>query len=192
MSPTCNKFTYYKKEHSGRSLTSSKPLFTNLKNLDVFSIYTLSKYVLSCTYIIMIPELFLLLKSFKLEIKFINIQPDTLDFYRPHTWRTNIKKFSILFQGSRIWNSLPNNIINAPTLNIFRRVIKPFLRVRQDAALHIYFSFSKHTYILKCTSFFFIFKCRLVFKLPVGEISLPHKSVGFSEIYPPQSLQAVC
>ena len=90
------------------------------------------------------------------------------DFYRPHTCRTNIKKFSILFQGPRIWNSLPNNIVNVPTLNIFRRVIKPFLRVRQDAALHIYFFFSKHTYMLKRTSFFSIFKCRLVFKLPVG------------------------
>ena len=54
------------------------------------------------------------------------------DFYRPHTCRTNIKKFSILFQGPRIWNSLPNNIKNAPTFNIFKRVIKPFLRVRQD------------------------------------------------------------
>ena len=85
------------------------------------------------------------------------------DFYRPHTCRTNIKKLSILFQCPRIWNSLPNNIINVPTLNIFRRVIKPFLRVRQDATLHIYFFFPKHTYILKCTSFFFIFKCRLVF-----------------------------
>ena len=30
-------------------------------------------------------------------------------------------------------NSLPNNIKNAPTFNIFKPVIKPFLRVRQDA-----------------------------------------------------------
>ena len=52
--------------------------------------------------------------------------------------------------------------------------------------------FSKHTYILKCTSFFFIFKCRLVFKLPLGEISIPHKPVGFSEISPPQSLLPSC
>ena len=32
------------------------------------------------------------------------------DFYRPNTCRTNIKKFSILFQGPRIWNSLPNEV----------------------------------------------------------------------------------
>ena len=55
------------------------------------------------------------------------------DFYRPHTCRTNIKKFSILFQGPRIWNSLPNDIKNAPSFSIFKRVIKPFLRVRQNA-----------------------------------------------------------
>ena len=58
--------------------------------------------------------------------------------------------------------------------------------------IYIYFFFSKHTYILKCTSFFFIFECRLVFKLPVREISIPHKPVGFSEISPPQSLLASC
>ena len=49
--------------------------------------------------------------------------------------RTNIKKFSILFQGPRIWNSLPNDIKNAPSFSIFKRVIKPFLRVRQNATL---------------------------------------------------------
>ena len=39
--------------------------------------------------------------------------------------------------------------------------------------------------------FFFIFKCLLVFKLPVGEICIPHK-LGFSEISPPQSLLSSC
>ena len=33
----------------------------------------------------------------------------------------------------RIWNSLPNDIKNAPAFSIFKRVIKPFLRVRQNA-----------------------------------------------------------
>ena len=55
---------------------------------------------------------------------------------------------------------------------------------------HLFF-FSKRTYILKCTSFSFIFKCRLVFKLPVGEICIPYK-LGFSEISPPQSLLLSC
>ena len=33
---------------------------------------------------------------------------------------------SILFQGPRIWNSLPFDIQNAPSFSIFKRVIKPF------------------------------------------------------------------
>ena len=39
----------------------------------------------------------------------------------------------LLFQGPRIWNSLPIDIKNAPTFSIFKRMIKPFLRVRQNA-----------------------------------------------------------
>ena len=74
--------------------------------------------------------LFLLPKSFKLETKFINIQQDSLTI-------TDLipvePKFSILFQGSRIWNSLPIDIKNASSFSIFKRMIKPFLRVRQNA-----------------------------------------------------------
>ena len=110
---------------------SSKPLFANLKILDVFRIYSLQ-----------VNSFMYLYHNDALPISFTQIfqtgnqihQYSTRysDFYRPHTCRTNIKKFSILFQGPRIWNSLPNNIKNAPTFNIFKRVIKPFLRVRQD------------------------------------------------------------
>ena len=72
----------------------------------------------------------LILKSFKLEIRFINILQDTLTF--TDLIPAEQINISILFQGPRIWNSLPNNIKNAQTLNIFKREIKPFLRVIQD------------------------------------------------------------
>ena len=61
--------------------------------------------------------LLLLLKSFKLEIRFINIQQDTLTFTHLIPVDQILKKKLILFQGPRIWNSLPNNIKNAPTFN---------------------------------------------------------------------------
>ena len=77
--------------------------------------------------------LFLLLKSFKLETKFINVQQDTLTITGLIPVEQIFKKFSILLQGPRIWNSLPIDIKNAPTLSIFKRTIKPFLRVRQNA-----------------------------------------------------------
>ena len=119
---------------------SSKPLFANLKILDVFSIYSLQ--VSSFMYLYhndALPIAFT--QIFQTGNQIHQYSTRYSDFYRPHTCRTNIKKFSILFQSRRIWNSLPNNIINVITLNIFRRVIKPFLRVRQDAALHIYIFF---------------------------------------------------
>ena len=112
---------------SNHTKASSRPLFANLKILDVFSIYSVQV------------SSFMYLHHDALPISFTQIfhtgnqihQYSTRysDFYRPQTCRTNIKKISILFQGPRIWNSLPNNIKNDPAFNIFKRVIKPFLRV---------------------------------------------------------------
>ena len=63
--------------------------------------------------------LFLLLKSFKLETRFINIQQDTLTFTDLIPVEQLLKKISILFQGPRMWNSLPKDIKNAPSFSIF-------------------------------------------------------------------------
>ena len=111
---------------------SSKPLFSNWKILDVFSIYSFQ-----------VSSFMYLYHNDALPISFTQIfqtgnqihQYSTRysDYYWPHTCRTTIKKFSILFQGPRIWNSLPMDIKNAPTLSIFKRTIKPFLRLRQNA-----------------------------------------------------------
>ena len=92
---------------------SSKPLSANLKILDVFSIYSLQ--VSSFMYLYhndALPISFT--QSFKLETRFINIQQDTLTLEQ-----IIIIKFSILFQGPRIWNSLPNDIKNAPSFTPF-------------------------------------------------------------------------
>ena len=112
---------------------SSKPLFANLKILDVFSIYSLQ--VSSFMYLYhngALPLSFT--QSFQTGSQIHQYSTRYSHLYRPYTCRTNIKKFSILFQGPRIWNSLPNNIKAAPTFNAFKRLIKPFLRVRQNAS----------------------------------------------------------
>ena len=111
---------------------SSKHLFANLKIIDVFNIYSLQ-----------VSSFMYLYHNGALPLSFTQIfQTGSLThqhstryshLYRPHTCRTNIKQFSILFQGPRIWNSLPNNIKAAPSFNAFKRLIKPFLRVRQNA-----------------------------------------------------------
>ena len=134
MSSTRSEFIYYRKEQS-RAISkadykaSSKPLFASLKIPDVFSIYSLQVSAFMYLYHHdALPIAFT--QIFQTGNQIHQYSTRYSDFYRPHTCRTNIKKFSILFQGPRIWNSLPNNIKNAPTFNIFKRVIKPFLRVR--------------------------------------------------------------
>ena len=109
---------------------SSTPLFANLKILDVFSLYSLQ--VSSFMYLYhhdALPTAFN--QIFQTGNQIHHYLTRYSDLYQPHTCRTNNKKFLILFQGPRIWNSLPT-LKNAPTFNIFKRVIKPFLRARQD------------------------------------------------------------
>ena len=110
---------------------SSKPLFANLKILDVFSIFSLQvSSFINLYHNDALP--FAFTQIFQTGNHIHQYSTRYFDFYRPHNCRTNIKKFSILFQGPRIWNSLANNIKNAPTFNILKRVIKPFLRLRQN------------------------------------------------------------
>ena len=121
--------------------------------------------------------LFLLLKTLILEIRFINIQPDTLTFTDLRPVEQISKKFPV---GLKVLEYGIHYLTTSktPRLLIFKRVIKPFLRVRQDATkylntLYLYFSlitllYTRGTYIPKIQSFFFIFKFRLVFKLPVA------------------------
>ena len=45
----------------------------------------------------------------------------------------DIRPNLVVIVKARIWNSLPNDIKNAPSFSLFKRVIKPFLRVRQNA-----------------------------------------------------------
>ena len=104
---------------------SSKPLFANLKILDVYSLYSLQ-----------VSSFIYLYHNDALPISFTQIFQTGNQIHQYSTrysWRTNIKKFSILFQGPRIWNSLRIDIKNVPTFSMFKRMIKPFLRVRQNA-----------------------------------------------------------
>ena len=110
---------------------SNKPLFANLKILDVFSIYSLQ--VSSFMYLYhhdALPIAFT--QIFQTGNQIHQYSTRYSEFNDPTPVEQILKKNPILFQGPRIWNSLPNNIKNAPTFNIFKRVIKPFLRVRHD------------------------------------------------------------
>ena len=71
--------------------------------------------------------LFILLKSLILEIRFINIQPDTLTFTDLIPVEQLLKKFRSSFKF------ISEQHQKCPTFNICKRVINAFLRVRQDA-----------------------------------------------------------
>ena len=43
--------------------------------------------------------------------------------YRPHNFRTNLKQFTILYQGLKIWNSLPISITGFTSFFIFKRMM---------------------------------------------------------------------
>ena len=117
---------------SNHAKASSTPLFANLKIFDVFSIYSVQiSFFMYLYHNGALP--ISLTQIFHTGNQIHQYSTRYSDFYRPQTCRANIKKNSILSQGPRIWNSLPNNIKNASTFNIFKRVIRPFLRVRQDA-----------------------------------------------------------
>ena len=51
----------------------------------------------------------------------------TASNYRVHSCRTNIKKFTILYQGPRIWNCLPASVTNFSSFSIFKNKVLEFL-----------------------------------------------------------------
>ena len=75
----------------------SKPIFEKLGYLSLFKIYC------------------------KLEVK--DYSTRYAKSYRPHTCRTNIKKFSILYQGPKFQNSLPHSIIRSNNIRTFRVIL---------------------------------------------------------------------
>ena len=46
---------------------------------------------------------------------------------RPHSCRSNSKKFTILYQGPKIWNALPRSITDLSNILSFQKALKTFL-----------------------------------------------------------------
>ena len=64
-------------------------------------------------------------------VRFINFQQDALIFTDLMPVEQISKKFLSCFEVLES-GTITDNIKNAPTFNSFKRVIKPFLRARQD------------------------------------------------------------
>ena len=97
----------------------STPLFLQLKILDVFKLnaFHVAKFMF-CHHHQILPPLFSNL--FFLNKQVHNYHTRSADDYRSHNCRTNTKKFTVLFQGPSLRNSLPTYITNSETELCFR------------------------------------------------------------------------
>ena len=99
-------------------LANTAPLFSQLKVLDIFSINSFSVATFMYSYHHnLLPSSFhdLFLSSNQVH----QYETRLASQYRPHFCRTNIKQFSILYRGPKIWNSLPVSLISSPSIFVF-------------------------------------------------------------------------
>ena len=105
----------------------SKPLFAKMKILDIFSIYSLQAS--SFIYLYHNNKLPLSFSEvFQTGSQIHHYSTRTSESYRSHSCRTNFKMFSILFQGPKIWNSLPMHIKAVSSFQSFKQLMKSLLR----------------------------------------------------------------
>ena len=96
----------------------SAPIFAQLN-----SFYT-AKFMFSYIHSLLPPPF---LHLFNRNNNFHNYNTRTASNYRTHICRTNLKQFTILYQGPKVWNSLPTDITSSESRLSFRKKILPFL-----------------------------------------------------------------
>ena len=99
-------------------LSNMAPLFCQLRLLNIFSISSffiaIFMYSNHCN---LFPVTFRCF--FTIGEQFHQYNTQTAFQHRSHFCRTSIKKFSILYQGPKVWNSLPVTIAGSPSISIF-------------------------------------------------------------------------
>ena len=102
------------------------PLFRKLKILDVFNVnsFLIASFMYSY-HNQLLPDNFHRLFLTNRDIHNYNTR-QVID-YRSHHCRTNIKQFTILYQGPKIWNSLPRKLLTSPSISVFKKAIKQYL-----------------------------------------------------------------
>lgn len=108
----------------------SAPLFRKLKILDFFSITALNIAQFMFHYHNnTLPTHFFSMFQTNNDVHAYSTR--TANHYRTHFCRTNIKKQTILFQGPKLWNSLPSSITSLCSLNSFKRKLIDLLLEKQ-------------------------------------------------------------
>jgi len=101
--------------------------FSKLKILGIFQINTLdiAKFMFRSYHSNLLPPLFLnLFMTNNQDHKYDTI---TAGNYLVHSCRTNIEKFTILYQGPRVWNCLPSSITNLSNFPAVKNKVLEFL-----------------------------------------------------------------
>ena len=114
------------------NLANTAPLFSQLEVPDIFSINSFSVATFMYSYHHnLLPSSFhdLFLSSNQVH----QYETRLASQYRPHFCRTNIKQFSILYQGPKIWNSMPISLISSPSIFVLKK-LKNYLADSQSVA----------------------------------------------------------
>ena len=126
-----NRILYLQKR-AVRAITNSEyrahtaPLFSKLGILDIFQVNTfeIAKFMFHY-HNNLLPPLFLSL--FVTNSQVHNYGTRIASNYRAHSCRTNLKQFTILYQGPKIWNSLPVSITCSSSFCSFKKKMLEFL-----------------------------------------------------------------
>ena len=106
---------------SGRK-DESEPLFKKLKILNIYEINKLRLYLFSyklCNS--MYPDIMSSTLRYVSDVHSYNTRQSS-DIYIPKP-RTNFKKQTVYYQAAILWNSLPHNIRNSNSINVFKRLV---------------------------------------------------------------------
>ena len=124
---------YYPRKQAVQAVTNSDyrahtaPLFSKLEILDIFQINALDIARFKLRYRNnLLPPLFFNLFMTNSQVHRYDTSR-TAGNYRVHSCRTNIKKFTILHQGPRVWNCLPASITNLSSFPTFMNKVLKFL-----------------------------------------------------------------
>ena len=90
----------------------SAPLFAKLGILDIFQVnsFQIAKFMFYYQNQLLPP---MFLNLFLTSSQVHNYSTRTANHYRSHPCRTNLKQFTVVYQGPKIWNSLPISITSS-------------------------------------------------------------------------------
>ena len=129
--PTKLNRIYLLQKRAVRALTKSNylahsaPLFSRLNVLDIYQVnsFHVGKFMYKYQNRLL-PSIFLDLFQTSSQIHNYNTRSATS--LRPPKCRTNIKQFTLLFQGPKKWNALPSTLTSSTSLFSFSKKFKSF------------------------------------------------------------------